>query len=174
MFALARGLFTRLSRSIVVRSSGSTALSIDLHCHHAIFYWVNFPLSSISALRFLVFLPLITILDTLYSFLLTSLQIRFYSTKNFRMLFGKLFLIFGGVLAPLSDIPEPWSKLFLNTPFSDLVFQPCYFSIKAEFYQITFLQWFARIILQLACLLALSAWMYRSSRNQLPQFWRLR
>ncbi len=134
------------------------------------FFIDNFSLSSISALRFLVLLPLITILDTLYSFLLTSLQIRFYSTKNFRMLFGKLFLIFGGVLAPLSDIPEPWSKFFLNTPFSDLVFQPCYFSIKAEFYQITFFQWFARIILQLTCLLALSAWMYRGSRNHYHNF----
>jgi len=52
------------------------------------------------------------------------------------MLFGKFFLIFGGVLAPLSDIPEPWSKIFLNNPFSDIVFQPCYFSIKGEFYQL--------------------------------------
>lgn len=111
----------------------------------------------LSALRFLTLLPLI--------FLLASLQIRFYSTKNFRMLFGKLFLIFGGVLAPLSDIPEQWSRLFLSTPFSDLIFQPCYFSIKAEFYQISFFQWFTRIILQLTCLLALGAWMYRTSRH---------
>lgn len=127
-------------------------------------------LSSTSALRFLIFLPLITVLDTLYSFLLSSLQIRFYSTKNFRMLFGKLFLIFGGVLAPLSDIREPWSNFFLNTPFSDLVFQPCYFSVKAEFYQISFLQWFARIILQLSCLIGLSAWMYRTSRHHYHNF----
>ena len=134
------------------------------------FFIDNFSLSSVSALRFLLLLPLITILDTLYSFSLTSLQIRFYSTKNFRMLFGKLFLIFGGLLAPLSDIPEPWSKLFLNTPFSDLVFQPCYFSIKAEFYQITFFQWFARIILQLTCLLGLSVWMYSTSRHHYHNF----
>jgi ABC-type polysaccharide/polyol phosphate export permease len=130
----------------------------------------NFSLSSISAVRFLAFLPLITILDSLYSFLLTSLQIRFYSTKNFRMLFGKLFLIFGGVLAPLSDIPEPWSRLFLNTPFSDLVFQPCYFSVKGNFYQITFFQWFARIVLQLTCLIGLSAWMYQTSRQHYHNF----
>jgi len=134
------------------------------------FFIDNFSLTSISALRFLILVPLITILDTLYSFILTSLQIRFYSTKNFRMLFGKLFLIFGGVLSPLSDIPEPWSKLFLNTPFADLIFQPCYFSIKAEFYQITFFQWFVRIILQLTCLLALSVWMYRDSRNHYHNF----
>jgi ABC-type polysaccharide/polyol phosphate export permease len=134
------------------------------------FFIDNLFLSSISSLRFLILLPLITILDTLYSFLFTSLQIRFYSTKNFRMLFGKLFLIFGGVLAPLSDIPDPWNKLFLNTPFSDLVFQPCYFSIKAEFYQMTFFQWFIRISLQLVCLLILSAWIYRDSRHHYHNF----
>ncbi|PJD94647.1 MAG: hypothetical protein CK425_11105, partial [Parachlamydia sp.] len=117
---------------------------------------------SIIALRFLIFLPLVTIVDTLYSFLFTTLQIRFYTLKNFRMLFGKLFLIFGGVLAPLSDIPEPWNKLFLNTPFSDLIFQPCYFSIKGYFYQISFLNWFVRIIFQFACLLVLNAWVYKS------------
>lgn len=130
----------------------------------------DFSLTSISGLRFLMVLPLITVVDTLYSFLLTSLQIRFYSTKNFRMLFGKLFLIFGGVLAPLSDIHEPWDKLFLNTPFSDLVFQPCYFSIKGQFYQITLFQWFVRITLQLVCLLALNALMYRSSRHHYHNF----
>lgn len=130
----------------------------------------DFSLLILSALRFLVLIPLLSFVDALYSFLLTCLQIRFYSTKNFRMLFGKLFLIFGGVLAPLSDIPEPWNKLFLNTPFSDLIFQPCYFAIKAEFYQITFLEWFARIILQFSCLLFLNSWVYRDSRNYYHNF----
>jgi len=130
----------------------------------------DFVLPSVSAWRFLALLPLITILDTFYSFLLTCLQIRFYSTKNFRMLFGKLFLIFGGVLAPLSDIPEPWNKFFLNTPFADLVFHPCYFAVTNQFYQITSLEWFSRVILQMSCLLALSVWMYRSSRHHYHNF----
>ncbi len=134
------------------------------------FFISDFILLSISALRFLFFLPVLTIFDTLYSFLLTSLQIRFHSIKNFRMLFGKLFLIFGGVLAPLSDIHEPWNEIFLNTPFSDLIFQPCYFSIKAEFYQISFLNWSARIIIQLICLLVLSVWIYCGSRKYYHNF----
>lgn len=134
------------------------------------FFIGSYALPSISALRFLMLLPLITFLDTLYSFLMTSMQIRFYVTKNFRMLFGKLFLIFGGVLAPLSDIPEPWSRLFLNTPFADLIFQPCYFSIEGQFYQMSLPQWLIRILIQMACLLALNAWLYQSSRSHYHNF----
>lgn len=101
------------------------------------FFMGSFELPLLAAMRFLLFLPLITILESMYSFLLTCIQIRFYSIKNFRMLFGKLFLIFGGVLAPLSDIPGLWQTFFINTPFSDIIFQPCYFSIKGEFYHLT-------------------------------------
>ena len=130
----------------------------------------DFALSAHGALRFLIVLPLITVLDSLYSFALTCLQIRFYSIKTFRLLFGKLFLIFGGVLAPLSDLPKPWNKLFLNTPFSDLIFQPCYFSIQGEFYQMSPLLWLIRIALQLACLLAICSFFYRHSRNHYHNF----
>jgi len=125
---------------------------------------------SIITLRFLIFIPFLTILDTLYSFLFAILQIRLHTVKNFRMLFGKLFLIFGGVLAPFSDIPQPWNKIFLSTPFSDLIFQPCYFSIKGHFYQISFFHWLTRIFVQLISLLILSTWAYKSSRNHYHNF----
>jgi ABC-type uncharacterized transport system permease subunit len=81
-----------------------------------------------------------------------------------------LFLIFGGVLAPLSDIPPYWQKLFINTPFSDLIFQPCYFCIRAEFYHLTFLQWLVRICIQFIALYALICLIYRSSRRHYHNF----
>lgn len=130
----------------------------------------NFELSWRAAMRFILFLLLITILESMYSFLLTCVQIRFYSIKNFRMLFGKLFLIFGGVLAPLSDIPGPWQTIFINTPFSDLIFQPCYFSIKGEFYHLTLIQWLARICIQFVCVYLLAHWVYKSSRQHYHNF----
>lgn len=130
----------------------------------------DFDLSAHGALRFLLVLPLITLLDSLYSFALTCLQVRFYSIKNFRLLFGKLFLIFGGVLAPLSDLPAPWNKLFLNTPFADLYFQPCYFSIQGEFYQMSPSLWLVRITVQLACLLVLCGFLYRQARHHYHNF----
>jgi ABC-type uncharacterized transport system permease subunit len=133
-------------------------------------FTLDFAVSSYSALRFLLVLPISTLLDSLYSFVLTCLQIRFYSIKSFRLLFGKLFLIFGGVLAPLSDLPAPWDKFFLNTPFSDLIFQSCYFSIQGEFYQMSGILWIFRISLQLVCLLGLCAFCYRNARKYYHNF----
>ena len=129
------------------------------------FFTGNLFFSILVAMRFLLFLPLITMLDILYSFLLTAIQIRFFTIKNFRMLIGKLFLIFGGVLAPLSDLSPFWQNIFIKTPFSDLIFQPCYFSIKGNFYNTTPLEWLFRILIQLGCLIGLSYWIYVCSRR---------
>lgn len=130
----------------------------------------SFELAWRAALRFIFFLPFITILESMYSFLITCIQIRFYSIKNFRMLFGKLFLIFGGVLAPLSDIPSPWKSIFLNTPFSDLIFQPSYFSIKGAFYDLTFSTWLIRICIQFVCLFIITQLAYKGSRQHYHNF----
>lgn len=134
------------------------------------FFTNDFDLSLYAAIRFIMFLPLITILESMYSFLLTCVQIRFYSIKNFRMLFGKLFLIFGGVLAPLSDVPERWQALFINTPFSDLIFQPCYFSIKGEFFHLTVLEWATRISIQFVFVFVIICLVYKSSREHYHNF----
>lgn len=133
-------------------------------------FTASFTVVSNAALRFLMVLPLITVLDTLYSFLLTCIQVRFFTIKNFRLLFGKLFLIFGGVLAPLSDLPDPWGKFFLLTPFSDLIFQPCYFSIQGVFYQMNPFVWLIRISIQITALYVLGYLMYRNSRRHYHNF----
>jgi hypothetical protein len=123
-----------------------------------------------SAFRFLLLLPLITFLDSFYSFIITCSQVRFFVVRNMRMLIGKLFLIFGGVLAPLSDLPEPWNKFFLNLPFSDFIFQPCYFAIQNEFYQMLPWQWLARISIQCLCLILVSVFVYNNSRQYYHNF----
>ena len=130
----------------------------------------NFELIWYSAIKFILFIPIVTVLESLYSFLLTCLQIRFYTIRNFRMLFGKLFLIFGGVLAPLSDLPSSWQTILLNTPFTDLIFQVSYFSIKGEFYQLTILQWLVRIFIQFVCVIVISYWFYKDSRQHYHNF----
>jgi len=130
----------------------------------------SFILSLNGAIRFLFFLPILTLIDTFYSFILTCIQVRYFAIKTFRLLFGKLFLIFGGVLAPLSDLPSPWDKIFLNTPFSDIVFQPCYFSIQGELYQMSLGQWLIRISIQLGCLAVISKYVYANSRNHYHNF----
>lgn len=130
----------------------------------------SFHLSANAAGHFFILLPLLTLVDTLYSLILTCIQIQFYAIKTFRLLFGKLFLIFGGVLSPLSDLPTRWSNIFLNTPFSDIVFQPCYFSIRGEFYQISASHWLVRIFIQLLILFLISRIIYHFSRNNYHNF----
>ncbi len=134
------------------------------------FYTDNFLLTWNAAWKFFLFLPLVTVFESLYSLFLTCFQIKLHSIKNFRMLFGKLFLIFGGVLAPLSDIPMPWKMAFINTPFSDLIFQPCYFCIKNEFYLLTFFQWSIRITIQLFVILLMVCLAYRNARRHYHNF----
>lgn len=130
----------------------------------------DFLLNVSAAVCFFVFLPLLTLIDTLYSFILACIQIQFHEVKTFRHLFGKLFLIFGGVLAPLSDLPPQWRCFFLNTPFSDIVFQPCYFSIQGEFYQLSLISWLLRVFVQILVLFAICRVIYHYSRNHYHNF----
>ena|GEM_PF-1970175 len=159
-----------ISVSIYARTLYRRLLYLVIYVLIMPLFTMNFALSAQSALRFLLVLPIISLLDSLYSFVLTNLQIRLFSINSFRLLFGKLFLIFGGVLAPLSDLPAPWDKFFLNTPFSDMIFQPCYFSIQGQFYQMSATLWIVRITVQLACLLGLCALSYRSARKHYHNF----
>ncbi len=158
------------STSIFSRTLYRRVLYLALYVLIMPLFTKSFSLSAHASLRFIAVLPLLSLLDTLYSFIFTCFQVRFYAIKTFRLLFGKLFLIFGGVLAPLSDLPAPWDKLFLNTPFSDLVFQPCYFSIRGEFYQMSLTTWILRIFIQLVCLLIVSRVMYLHARNHYHNF----
>lgn len=130
----------------------------------------NFVVSWQASLRFILLLPLLTVLESQYAFLFTCAQIRFHSVKNFRSLFGKLFLIFGGVLAPLSDIPDRWQKIFIYTPFSDLIFQPCYFSVQGEFYKMTLLEWLSRVGIQCTTMSVLASLIYTKSRRHYHNF----
>jgi hypothetical protein len=115
--------------------------------------------------RFLVFLPFITMIDVLYSLIMISMQIRVYAIRNFKRLFGKIFLIFGGVFTPFCDISEKWQSFFLSTPFSDLIFQPCYYSLKGSFYGISGSDWFLRISIQTTILIGLTHLVYQNSRK---------
>lgn len=100
------------SVSIFSRTFYRRALFLLLYIIIMPLFTNDFLLSTNAAIRFLIFLPLLTLIDTFYSFILTCIQVQFYAVKTFRLLFGKLFLIFGGVLAPLSDLPSPWNKFF--------------------------------------------------------------
>lgn len=120
--------------------------------------------------RLLCFLIPLGIFQALYSLIFSCAQVRFEVTNYLTLPFGKLFLIFGGVFAPVSDFSEPARRLLLYLPPSDLFFQPAYFAIKGSFYQLSFGQWTIRLIIQLFILLALNIWFFKSSRRYHQSF----
>jgi hypothetical protein len=121
-------------------------------------------------LRLLGFLVPLGIFQALYSLLFSSAHVRFEVTNYLTLPFGKLFLIFGGVFAPLSDFSGPARSLLLKLPPSDLFFQPAYYTIKGTFYHLSFTEWLGRLGIQLIFLLIINSWFFKSSRRYHQSF----
>lgn len=121
-------------------------------------------------LRLLVFLIPLGVFQALYSLIFSCAHVRFEVTNYLTLPFGKLFLIFGGVFAPISDFSEPAKSILLKLPPSDLFFQPAYYTIKGSFYQMTFGQWITRLGIQFIILVLLNIWFFKSSRKYHQSF----
>ena len=124
----------------------------------------NLRLSLISASRFLLILPLLCIIETIYSSIFVCLQICFFEIKYFRLAFTKIILVFGGVFTPLNELTYSWKKILINSPISDIVFQPCYYCLKGQFYQITTEYWLVRISIQIIISFILLQLLYLHTR----------
>ncbi len=83
--------------------------------------------------------------QALITVLFSSFKLSFPQTDYFILPFGKLFLSFGGVFAPLSDFGEPLKSIFLKLPGSDLFFQAAHFAVKGTPYGMSFEEWFLRV-----------------------------
>lgn len=120
----------------------------------------NYRLSFISAFRFITFLPLLCIFEMFYTFLIVCAQINYLELKYFRMTLTKVIMICGGVITPLCDIGHSLSSIFIKLPIADIIFQPCYFCLKGNFYKITSEEWLTHIIVQFIFLVILSQIVY--------------
>lgn len=129
----------------------------------------NLSLTLQSAACFLIFLPLLTLIDVLISLLFCCLQINCLQIKYFRMAILKSIMVFGGVLMPLSDLQVSWQATLLKLPMADTIFQPCYYCVRGHFYGMPPQQWLFRIFLQimvLGCLVCLIyPWARRSHQS---------
>lgn len=133
-------------------------------------FGLEFQFSMTVVLRLLIFLLPLGIFQALYSLIFSSAHVRFEVTNYLTLPFGKLFLIFGGVFAPISDFSEPAKSILLKLPPSDLFFQPAYYTIKGEFYELSSGQWVTRVVIQLIVLVALNIWFFKSSRRHHQSF----
>ena len=106
--------------------------------------------------RLLMLLPIIALLDSLYVLFFAIAQVRWAVIGYLRHPLSRLFLVLGGVFIPLNDVKEPLKSIFLNLPFSDIIFQAAHFAIRGEFYAFSYIEWFLRIFVQISVLLILS------------------
>lgn len=120
--------------------------------------------SATVVLRLAVMLIPLGFMQVFYSLLFSSAQVRWEMTNYLTLPFSKLFLIFGGVFAPVSDFSEPARSILMALPPSDLFFQPAYYAIKGTFYQLTTAEWALRLVLQATALMFINAWFFKNSR----------
>lgn len=126
--------------------------------------------SATVVLRLAVMLIPLGFMQVFYSLLFSSAQVRWEMTNYLTLPFSKLFLIFGGVFAPVSDFSEPARSILMALPPSDLFFQPAYFAIKGTFYQLTAGEWVLRLAVQAVALMLINAWFFKNSRQHHQSF----
>lgn len=118
-----------------------------------------------NAIHFLPCMLLVSLVDLQWSLLFSNSILLWHNVTYFRMPVNKLFLIFGGVIGPLSELSEPWKSLFIATPFADFIFQPTYYSLKGHFYQMQPAQWVMRIFTQFVVMGILNIILFRVARK---------
>lgn len=97
-----------------------------------------------ATIRFGMMLGWLTVLQGLVALLFASAQILWHQIDYFLLPVGKVFLVLGGVWGPICDFSEPWRSWLLRLPPSDLFFQPAYYCVKGEFYDLSAAEWIAR------------------------------
>jgi hypothetical protein len=121
-------------------------------------------------LRLLILLIPLGILQALYSLIFSCAHVRWEMTSYLTLPFSKLFLIFGGVFAPVSDFSEPARSILLMMPTSDIFFQPAYYAVKGSFYETSMQTWILRLVLQIVALIILNTLFFQSSRKHHQSF----
>lgn len=152
------------------KTLGSRLVLTSLYFPLLLFFGVGIEEASHTLFRFVLLLLPLGILQALYSLLFSSAHVRWEMTNYLTLPFSKLFLIFGGVFAPVSDFSEPARSFLLLMPTADIFFQPAYFAVKGHFYQISSIEWSARVLFQCVILLTLNIYFFKISKRYHQSF----
>lgn len=156
--------------SLFGKTLGSRLVMMILFFPLLLLFGLNIESSLHIVFRLLLLLIPLGILQAFYSLLFSCAHVRWEMTSYLTLPFSKLFLIFGGVFAPVSDFSEPAKTWLLKMPTSDLFFQPAYYVIKGFFYQMSAGEWVLRIICQVVILMCLNFFFFQSSRRYHQSF----
>lgn len=116
--------------------------------------------------RFFALITVIAAFDALFSVMFASGKVIWENVTYFRLPVTKFFLVFGGVLAPISDFSEPFRSILLALPFSDVVFQPAYFAVKGEFFGLSATEWCLRLAVYCAVLALFNVWLFGNAKRK--------
>lgn len=115
--------------------------------------------------RLLLLFPLLGILQGLVGLLFASAQVLWAETSYFVLPVSKVFLTLGGVFGPIIDFGEPGRSILLKLPPADVFFQPAHYCVKGEFFGMSILDWYTRIILMCLILGGVNLLFYRFARK---------
>ncbi len=156
--------------SLFGKTLGSRLVLTSLYFFLLLIFGVDLGVAVQILMRFLLLLLPLGVLQAFYSLLFSSAHVRWEMTSYLTLPFSKLFLIFGGVFAPVSDFSEPARSFLLKLPPSDIFFQAGYFAVKGHFYQISTIDWLLRIFLQTLILLTLNIFFFKNSKRHHQSF----
>jgi hypothetical protein len=155
---------------LVGRSLGSRIFMLVLLFFVLPILGAQFELVIVALLRLIILLPWLGLIQGMFSLFFANAQVLWHQTNYFLLPFGKIFLVMGGVWGPVSDFSEPWKDIILKLPPADLFFQPAYFCIKGEFYQITFFEWLMRTSLLILVLWIINIYFFSIAKNKHQSF----
>jgi hypothetical protein len=115
--------------------------------------------------RIFLMMPIFSIADMLWSLLLANAILIWPRSTYFRLPISKLFLVLGGVFAPICDWTGFYQKFALSLPFSDLIFQPAFFILKGKFWNMSGLEWCFRISIQFIILLLINYYGHKIAKK---------
>jgi len=156
--------------SLYGKTLGTRLVLTCLYFPLLLIFGVEFQVALQAVLRLLLLLLPLGVLQSFYSLLFSSAHVRWEMTSYLTLPFSKLFLIFGGVFAPVSDFSEPARSILLQLPTADIFFQPGYFVIKGYFYQISSWEWCTRILIQAIILFVLNFLFFKNSKHHHQSF----
>jgi hypothetical protein len=111
--------------------------------------------------RILLLLPLISLVEPLVTGILSLAEVKWLNIETLRFLVGKFFLVVGGTIFPIAEVREPYRSWLLKLPFSDVVFQPAWFAVTGEFYQVSAIKWLMNLIVFFVILFSVNILFYR-------------
>lgn len=132
--------------------------------------FVGFAPLAIASARLVLLIPVLALVEVALCFLWLLLQILFSNVSYFRWATIKLLMVVGGVFVPLNELTSSWRGVLLNSPPADFIFQPAYFAVHGQFYDLSVTGWLTRIGVELLLMVLFLFVVFKYARHRQQVF----